>query len=276
MGSGDQSRVWLVTGASGGLGQAICRAALDIGDRVVATGRDRESLDSFGAADDRLLIRSLDVTDPAASHRVVDDAVAAFGRIDVVVNNAGYGHFGAVEELSDADIRRQFDVNFFGLATVTRAALPHLRRQGSGVLVQMSSLNGVIGMAGGAYYCASKFAVEGFSESLAQEVGPLGIQVMLVEPGPHRTHFAGSGARLAEPMPDYAATVGVAREAFASMDGTQPGDPHRAAAAIVDAVKSGEPPMRLTLGRMAIDAVRDKLEDQVSGLKSWGTATEFE
>lgn len=276
MGSGDESRVWLVTGASGGLGRAICQTALDTGDRVVATARDPQSVDSFEAANDRLLARPLDVTDPAAARSVVDDAVAAFGRIDVVVNNAGYGHFGAAEELSDDDIRQQFDVNFFGSVNITRAALPHLRSRRSGVLVQISSLNGLVGMAGGSYYCASKFAVEGFSESLAQEVGPLGIHVMLVEPGPHRTRFAGSGARLAEPMADYAATVGVARSAFADMDGTQPGDPHRAAAAIVDVVGSGEPPMRLALGSAAIDAIRDKLEDQVADLKTWGLPTEFD
>ena len=147
----DQARRWLVTGASGGLGQAICRAALDVGDRVVATARESIHRDILGADDDRVVLRRLDVTDAVAARGVVDEAVGTFGRVDPVVNNAGYGHFGAVEELSDHDIRQQFEVNFFGLVNVTRAALPHLRRQGSAHLVQMSSLNGILGMAGGGF-----------------------------------------------------------------------------------------------------------------------------
>jgi NAD(P)-dependent dehydrogenase (short-subunit alcohol dehydrogenase family) len=254
-------KTWFITGASRGFGRAICRAARERGDRVVATARTTTSLDGD-------LALPLDVTDAAAARAAVRDAVDAFGRLDVVVNNAGYGHVGAIEELTDDELRAQYEVNLFGVINVTRAALPHLRRQRSGHIVQMSSLNGVVGMAGGGHYVASKFAVEGLSESLAQEVEPLGIRVTIVEPGPHRTAFAGAGARFAEPIDDYAPTVGAAREAVAALDGNQPGDPAAAAQAIVACVHSAEPPLRLPLGELAVEGIREKLQAQLATLEA--------
>jgi NAD(P)-dependent dehydrogenase (short-subunit alcohol dehydrogenase family) len=260
-------RTWFITGASGGFGRALCDAVRQRGDQLVATGRDiRELRRAYPDA----LVLDLDVTDAGAARAAVQRAVAHFGRVDVVVNNAGYGHFGAVEELTDDEMRQQLEVNLFGLLNVTRAALPQLRRQRSGHIVQMSSLNGVVGMVGGGYYVASKFAVEGISESLADEVAPLGIRVIIVEPGPHRTNFAGRGARLAEPIDDYAETVGAAREAFADLDGKQPGDPRRAAEAIVQAVDAPDPPLRLPLGELAVSAIRTKLEAQLRDLNRSG------
>jgi NAD(P)-dependent dehydrogenase (short-subunit alcohol dehydrogenase family) len=274
----NQRRVWLVTGASRGFGRAISEALLSRRDQLVATARGSDFVDSFGREHPEALALRLDVTDPAAAHEVIDKAVERFGRIDVVVNNAGYGHFGAVEELTDDELRRQLEVNFFGTVHVTRAALPQLRRQRSGHIVQMSSLNGVEAMVGGGYYCASKFAVEGFSESLAGEVAHLGIKVTIVEPGPHRTDFASEqSAALAREIDDYADSVGAARRAFAGMHGTQPGDPGRAAKAIIEAVETPEPPLRLPLGQIAINSIRAKLERQLEALQRWsalGAATD--
>ena len=186
------------------------------------------------------------------------------------MNNAGYGQIGAVEELSEDELRRQFEVNLFGVLNVTRAALPVMRRQRSGHLVQMSSLNGVEGMVGGGSDCAGKFALEGLSESLAGEVAHLGIKVTIVEPGPHRTGFAGpESIRMADPIDDYSESVGRAREAVADLDGNQPGDPERAALAIVAAVDADEPPLRLPLGQMALDGIRAKLDSRLRELERW-------
>ena len=263
-------RTWLVTGASRGFGRALSEAVIARGERLVATARGADFPRDFEREHPDALAVPLDVTDPEQARAAVEQAVARFGRLDVVVNNAGYGHFGAIEELSEDALRRQFEVNVFGLLNVTRAALPVMRRQRSGHLVQMSSLNGIVGMAGGGYYCGTKFAVEGLSESLAAEVAPLGIKVTIVEPGPHRTGFAGPGsARIADPIDDYADSVGRAREAFAEMDGNQPGDPEAAAQAIVDAVDAGDPPLRLPLGRIALDDIRAKLTGQLDELERW-------
>ena len=254
------TKVWLVTGASGGFGRALCQAALDRGDEVIATARAPAALDDLRNA----LILPLDVTEPASIRAAVRAGVERFGRIDVVANNAGYGHVGAIEELSEEELRRQYEVNLFGVINVTRAVLPQLRRQRSGHFVQMSSLNGVVGLAGGGHYAATKFAVEGLSESLAEEVAPLGIRVTIVEPGPYRTGFAGSGARFANAIDDYAPTAGAAREAIAALDGNQPGDPAEGARTIVACVHSPDPPLRLPLGEMAIEGIRGKLRAQLA------------
>jgi NAD(P)-dependent dehydrogenase (short-subunit alcohol dehydrogenase family) len=265
-------RTWLVTGASRGFGRALSETVLARGEKLVATARDPES---FAREHPEALAVQLDVTDLRQAHAAVDQAVARFGRIDVVVNNAGYGHFGAIEELSEDEVRRQFEVNLFGVLNVTRAVLPVLRRQRSGHLVQMSSLNGIEGMAGGGYYCATKFALEGLSESLAAEVDHLGIKVTIVEPGPHRTGFASADSvRLADPIDDYDESVGRAREAFAELDGNQPGDPGRAALAIVEAVDSDEPPLRLPLGRTAVEGIRARLTGRLRELERWQPLSE--
>jgi NAD(P)-dependent dehydrogenase (short-subunit alcohol dehydrogenase family) len=263
--------VWLVTGASRGFGRAIGSEVLARGHRLVATSRDVDALEDLVAEDpSRAMAVRLDVTDADAARQVVDAAVSQFGRVDVAVNNAGYAHVGAVEELSDQEWRRQIDTDLFGVVNVTRAVLPQMRRQRSGHLVQMSSLNGIEGLPGGAYYTASKFAVEGFSESLADEVAHLGIKVTIVEPGPHRTALLDQrSAKSAAPIDDYQASVGQVREQLDQLDGNQPGDPARAARAIVDAVESPDPPRRLPLGSMALEHIRAKLTGQLAELDAW-------
>jgi NAD(P)-dependent dehydrogenase (short-subunit alcohol dehydrogenase family) len=265
------SRVWFITGASSGLGHAVSAAALARGDRVAATARKPTALAALASKHpERLLALQLDVADAQAARQTIDRAVAHFGRIDIVFNNAGYGHIGAIEELSDAELRRQLEVNLLGVINVTRAALPHLRKQRSGHLVQMSSLNGVEGLVGGGYYAASKFAVEGLSESLAQEVADLGIKVMIVEPGPLRTRFLNDkSAKWAKSIADYADSVGKGRETLRAMDGKQPGDPQRAAHAILKAIDADRPPLRLPLGRIAIQHIRSGLEAKRKQLDAW-------
>jgi NAD(P)-dependent dehydrogenase (short-subunit alcohol dehydrogenase family) len=270
-GARQTDRVWFVTGASHGFGWVIGRAVLDRGHRLVAATRTPDAVQELVQTQpERALAIALDVTDAAACRAAFSDAVARFGQVDVVVNNAGYGHVGAVEELSDAELRAQLDVNLFGVINVTRAALPHLRRQRSGHFVQMSSLNGVEGLAGGGYYATSKFAIEGLSESLADEVASLGIRVTIVEPGPHRTRFASArSAPRARPISDYADSVGKTREILSQLDGNQPGDPARAADAILRAVESDDPPLRLPLGQMALDNIRARLDAQLQELEAW-------
>jgi NAD(P)-dependent dehydrogenase (short-subunit alcohol dehydrogenase family) len=267
----NNDRVWLVTGASRGFGRAIGKEVLARGHRLVATSRDVDAIEDLVAEDpSRAMAVRLDVTDADAARQVADAAVSQFGRVDVVVNNAGYAHVGAVEELSDQEWRRQIDTDLFGVVNVTRAVLPQMRRQRSGHLVQMSSLNGIEGLPGGAYYTASKFAVEGFSESLADEVAHLGIKVTIVEPGPHRTALLDQGsAKSAEPMDEYQPSVGQVRQQLDQLDGNQPGDPARAARAIVDAVESPDPPRRLPLGSMALEHIRAKLTGQLAELDAW-------
>src|SRR5918992_614916 len=263
-------RVWFITGASRGFGRALSEAVLARGERLVATARGADFVSGFGETHPDALVLRLDVTDRRQGQAAIAEATERFGRLDVIVNNAGYGHFGAIEELTEQELRRQFEANVFGVLNVTRAALPQLRTQRSGHIVQMSSLNGIEGMAGGGYYCATKFAVEGLSESLAAELAHLGIRVTIVEPGPHRTGFASAeSSRMATPIDDYAESVGAAREVFAQLDGTQPGDPERAALAILAAVDADNPPLRLPLGTMALENIRAKLEGQLEELESW-------
>jgi NAD(P)-dependent dehydrogenase (short-subunit alcohol dehydrogenase family) len=257
-------RVWFITGASAGLGRALSEAALERGDRVIATARDPERVaDLEKRWPGRAIAVRLDVTDPDEARAAVEQGVAAFERLDVVVNNAGYGLFGALEELSDDELRRQFDVNVFGAINVTRAALPQLRRQRSGHIVQISSLEGVApAVAGETAYAGTKFAMEGVAEALAKEVAPLGIRVTIVEPGPMRTDF-GVGATARPPdSDDYAESVGKALDWFARLAGHQPNDPARVAEAIIAAVGAAEPPLRLPLGADAVEAVRAKLAEQ--------------
>ena len=260
-------RIWFITGTSSGFGREIARAALAAGDRVVATARRTDGLaDLVDQAPDRVRAVALDVTDPVAVRAAVDVAVAEFGRIDVVVNNAGYGSRGALEELSDEQVRAQFDVNVFGALDVLRAVLPVMRAQRSGHVVQMSSVGGVNVVLGGAAYAATKFALEGLSEGLALEVAPLGIRVTLVEPGPFRTDFAGRSAVHGAPIEDYAPILGPSRERFLAQDGRQPGDPGRAAQAVVDLVALDDPPLRLPLGAAAFDRIRATLSTRLADL----------
>jgi NAD(P)-dependent dehydrogenase (short-subunit alcohol dehydrogenase family) len=266
------ARVWLITGASSGLGRALANAALDRGERVVVTARDRDSVAELERHHEGQAIAArLDVTDADQARAAIDAAVAAFDRLDVVVNNAGYGLFGALEELADDDLRRQFDTNVFGALNVTRAALPQLRRQRSGHVVQISSLEGVAPMlAGETAYAATKFAVEGLCEALAKEVAHLGVRVTIVEPGPVRTDFGDRAVATPPRSDDYDPSVGEALRLFAQLAGNQPNDPARVAAAIIRAVDADEPPLRLALGTEAVEAIRDKLDGQRRELDAWG------
>jgi NAD(P)-dependent dehydrogenase (short-subunit alcohol dehydrogenase family) len=265
----DPALVWLITGASSGLGRALAEAALDAGHRVVATARDPQSVADLERPG-RAVAARLDVTRPDDARAAVAAAAEAFGHVDVVVNNAGYGLFGAFEELDDAELRRQFDTNVFGAMNVLRAALPHLRDRRSGHIVQMSSLEGVAPiLAGETAYATTKFAVEGLCEALAREVEHLGIRVTIVEPGPVRTDFAAGAVAAPSQIEDYDASVGEALRVFEQLAGNQPNDPGRVAEAIVQAVESDDPPLRLVLGAEALEAVRAKLDGQRGELDAW-------
>ncbi|MEW2504736.1 oxidoreductase [Amycolatopsis sp. NPDC047767] len=261
------SRVWFITGTSAGFGRVLAEAVLARGERVVATARDVESVKDFA---DRALVARLDVTDPASIHSAVDAALAEYGQIDVLVNNAGHGLIGAMEELTDEQTRKVMETNVFGVLAVTRAVLPHLRARRSGHIVQLSSVGGVVGNPGHAIYATSKFALEGMSEALAGEVGLLGIRVSIVEPGPFRTEFAGRSMTFADPIADYADTpAGRLRSHFSAQDGHQPNDPARAAAAILTLVDTPDAPLRLPLGPEAVTRIRAKLEKQLADLAEW-------
>jgi NAD(P)-dependent dehydrogenase (short-subunit alcohol dehydrogenase family) len=259
---------WFITGCSTGFGRALATYALERGDRVVATARDVTSLaaleERFG---DRVLTRALDVTDPASVTRAVADAEDAFGRIDVLVNNAGYGYLAAIEEGEDDAVRRLFDTNLFGVVTVLKAVLPGMRARRAGRIVNVSSFGGLAAFAGTGYYHSTKFALEGLSESLAAEVAPLGIAVTLVEPGGLRTEWAGSSMQQSPVrLEDYEQTAGRRREATLAVSGKQPGDPERAAAAVGAVVDLPEPPLRLLLGSDALRGARarlDRLAEQI-------------
>jgi NAD(P)-dependent dehydrogenase (short-subunit alcohol dehydrogenase family) len=275
----DNSRVWFITGASRGLGRALTEEVLDSGERVLATARRTDKIrDLPRRHPGQAAATALDVTDPAQMRDAVDRALDEFGRIDVLVNNAGYGLLGALEELSDEELRSQFETNLFGLVNVTRAVLPRFRVQRSGHIVQISSLSGVVPNPGESAYAATKFALEGMSESLAQEVAHLGIRVTIVEPGPVRTEFAGRSLKRADPIDDYADSVGQVRELLAQLDGSQPNDPARVAQAIIEATHQDQPPLHLPLGEQAINGIRQHLSERSQELdqtEPLGAATAF-
>ncbi|RKE23613.1 oxidoreductase [Streptomyces sp. TLI_171] len=266
---------WLITGASRGFGRSLTAAVLEAGDRVVATARRPESLDDLVARyGERIAAVPLDVTDPAAARDAVRAAVDAFGRLDVVVNNAGYANSAPIEEMTDEDFRAQFEANFFGVVNVTRAALPVLRAQRSGTFVQFSSLGGRVGGTPGmGAYQSAKFAVEGFSEVLAAEVAPFGIKVVIVEPGAFRTDWQGSSMELHPVGADYAATVGAMNAYRAENNGTQPGDPARAALVIIDAVRDDDPPRRLLLGAQAVELALQAGRVRAAETEKWAAAS---
>lgn len=264
-------KVWFVTGASSGFGRAVALAVLRSGGRVAAAGLEPQAIEELARPyKDRAMAVALDVADAEAARSAVERCVAQFGRVDVVYNNAGYGHVGAVEEPTDDELRRQLDVNLFGVINVTRAVLPHMRKRRAGHLLQQSSLNGVEGLVGAAYYCASKFGVEGFSETLAAEVAHLGIKVTIVEPGPFRTRFLDDRSiQWSRPMPEYAESVGEARDTLRAMNGTQAGDPDRAAQVLLSIVELERPPLRLLLGKMALAHARQSIADRQQQLEDW-------
>ena len=263
--------VWFITGVSSGFGRSLAEAVLARGDSVIGTVRNDGQIAPFeNLAPGRAHCVLLDVTDAQAVPRAVEQALQRAGSIDVLVNNAGYGLFGALEEVSDAEARHLFDTNVFGTVNVIRAVLPHFRERKRGHIVNFSSVAGVIGIAGCSFYCASKHAVEGLSESLALELAPFGIGVTIVEPGGFRTNFAGGSLKWSETeLPAYSDTVGKMRRYMSSYHGTQSGDPVKAAAAIVRAVSAGARPLRLPLGPDAVDVVRKKLASVQGNLDAW-------
>jgi NAD(P)-dependent dehydrogenase (short-subunit alcohol dehydrogenase family) len=255
-------KVWLITGASTGFGRLLAEEVLKGGGRVLATARKPEQIADLATNyPDTARTFVLDVTKPEQIESVTREAIAAFGRIDVLVNNAGYGIAGGIEEAEESEFLPVFETNVLGLIRVTRALLPQFRKQGSGHIVNLSSIAGLVGQAGWGYYNTSKFAVEGFSEALAAEVAPLGLRVTIVEPGPFRTDFLGRSALLAaRTMPEYAESVGKTRQYFHAMPGKQPGDPLKAIHAIMDVVESPHPPLHLLLGSLAYNRFKGKLE----------------
>jgi NAD(P)-dependent dehydrogenase (short-subunit alcohol dehydrogenase family) len=250
------SRVWLITGSSRGLGKALAKAVLASGDQLVATARDPGHLaDLSEEYGESVLTQALDVTDATAADAAVAAAVERFGRLDVLVNNAGYGNVGSIEDTSLAEFRAQIETNLFGTIIMTKAAIPAMRERRAGHIIQFSSVGGRIGPVGRAPYAAAKWGVEGFSEVLAKEVGPLGIKVTVIEPGGFRTDFAGVSTVLAEGRPEYAETVGAMARYQRDYNGRQPGDPARAAAVVLHIASLAEPPLRLLLGSDAVSHV---------------------
>jgi NAD(P)-dependent dehydrogenase (short-subunit alcohol dehydrogenase family) len=263
--------VWFITGCSTGFGRELAKRTLERGYRVVITARDLKKVEDLAAnAKDQALVLKLDVNNPAEVKEAVKKAEALFGGIDVLVNNAGYGYLGAVEECEEKEVRAMFETNFFGLSNMIHAVLPNMRKRRKGHIVNISSIGGLVGFPSVGYYNATKFAVEGLSEALAKEVEPLGIKVLIVEPGPFRTDWAGRSLMQAtSEIADYAQTSGARRKQMAAYSGTQPGDPVRAVDAIIKAVESNAPPLRLLLGKMALTTAREKLTSLQRDFDAW-------
>ena len=267
----DNTKVWLITGSSTGFGRSLTEAVLKHGDRVVATARKPEQLsDLVNQYPETALAVRLDVTDLQNVQDAVKAAFDAFGRIDVLVNNAGYGTIGAIEEVSDEAIQRQFDTNVFGALNMMRAVLPTMRKQHSGHILNLSSVGGFVSFPASGIYCATKFALEALSEALSKEVDSLGIKVTIVEPGAFRTDFNGrSLASPDQPIDDYAPISGKMLQWLRENDGKQPGDPDKAALAMIQVVESDNPPLRLALGEDAVSAIDEKLKSVKAELDAW-------
>lgn len=275
MSTSNSPRVWFITGASTGFGRLLAEELLRRGEQVIATARN------IGKVDD--LVRQyptncfalpLDVTTPSQIDSAASQGVKAFGHIDVLVNNAGYGVNGAIEEVSEEEFEPMFQTNLYGLIRTTRAFLPHFRTRRSGHIVNLSSIGGLIGSAGWGYYNTTKFAVEGFSEALAAEMKPLGVHVSVIEPGPFRTDFLGRSGKLAQlELPEYKATAGKAREYLLTQSGKQPGDPQKAIEAVIAVVDADEPPLHLLLGKSALMRFEKKLADWKSEIEGWKEIT---
>jgi NAD(P)-dependent dehydrogenase (short-subunit alcohol dehydrogenase family) len=268
-------KVWLVTGASTGFGRELVEYLLAQGVRVAATARRVEGLKELETRyPETALVAALDVTDAQQVETAVSATLKRFGRVDVLVNNAGYGMVGAVEESAEGEYRPMFETNVFGLIRVTQAVLPRMRRQGSGHIVNVSSIGGLVGTPGFGLYNATKFAVEGLSEALVQELKPLGIGVTIVEPGPFRTKFLGkAGGEAERRIPEYDQTAGKMRAYFTEQDGLQPGDPQKAVEAIVKAVEAEHPPLHLLLGGSTIPRVKGKIEALQKDVAAWEATT---
>ena len=267
--------VWLITGCSTGFGRELAKLVLERGWRAVVTARDVAKVgDLVRGHEDRALALALDVDQPAQINDVVRQAEARFGGVDVLVNNAGYGYLAAIEEGEDAEIRAMFETNVFGLIAATQAVLPGMRARRRGHVINVSSIGGLVSFAATGFYHATKFAVEGLSESLAIEVAPFGIRVTIIEPGPFRTDWAGRSIRQsALRIDDYEQTAGERRRQTEARSGNQPGDPVRAAKAIITAYEAEHPPLHLVLGKPALGLARNKLETLKTDLDTWEKTT---
>jgi NAD(P)-dependent dehydrogenase (short-subunit alcohol dehydrogenase family) len=263
--------IWMITGSSRGLGLAIAEAALEAGHHVVATARNTDSLKNLKTTyGDRVVPVELDVTSEAGAAKAVQSAIDHFGRLDVLVNNAGYGNINSIEETSLADFRAEIETNLFGTIIVTKAALPRMRQQGAGHIIQVTSVGGRIGPIGRGPYAAAKWGVEGFSEVLSRETGPLGIKVTIIEPGGFRTDFAGSSTKIKEGIAAYDVTVGTTARFQRDYNGKQPGDPKKAAAVILKIAGMDSPPLRLLLGTDAYNATVKNDQLKTKSDKHWG------
>ncbi len=268
--------VWFITGCSTGFGRELARHTLSLGYHTVVTARNPAQVeDLVKGREDIALALKLDVTKQAEIDAAVKAAIEHFGRIDVLVNNAGIGYFGSFEESDLAEVHKMFDINVWGLVNTTRAVLPQMRKQRSGTIVNVSSMGGIVSFPTSSYYHGTKYAVEGMSESLSQEVAPLGIKVLLVEPSGFRTDWAGRSANeVPQTIPDYRETAGKRIEAIRGYSGKQPGDPVRAAEAIVKAVEAKDPPLRLLLGKAALASGRGKINLLKKDFEAWAEVTE--
>ncbi len=266
-----ERRIWFITGISSGLGNALIRAVVQSGDFAIGTFRQQEQVDAFNQGHlDKAFAIKMDITNSYEVRKGIETTSNKFGKIDVLVNNAGFGFAGGIEEASMSEVRNVFEANFFGTLQVTQAVLPIMRQQKNGHIIQISSHGGFKAMAGFGVYNASKFALEGMSEALAGEVTPLGIRLTIVEPGPFRTKFAGEGFGIAQrKIEDYQLTVGVFRERIKGADGKQEGDPHKAAQAIIQVVNAESPPLRLPLGKIALATFSSKLAHVQKDLDDW-------
>src|ERR1700744_2390645 len=273
------SKVWLITGSSRGLGRAFTEAILEAGDCVVAAARNPEQLaDLKQKYGEKIRTVVLDVTNEAQAKSAFEAAISSFGSLDVLVNNAGFGNVSPVEDTSLADFRAQIETNLFGVIIMTKAVLPFFRERRAGHIIQVTSIAGRIGPIGRAPYAAAKFGVEGFSESLYKEVGPLGIKVTIVEPGGFRTDFAGASTDLREGRPEYDSTVGATVRFQREYDGKQPGDPAKAAAALLQIASLSDPPLRLLLGMDSYHAAEQAALQKLEADRKWkdlSTSTDY-
>ncbi|MEO7982802.1 MAG: oxidoreductase [Bacteroidota bacterium] len=269
------SKVWFITGCSTGFGRHLAQEVLENGERVAVTARNPDDVNDLVLTyPDTAIAVKLDVTKPGQVQTAVQEAKEKFGRIDVLVNNAGIGYFGAIEESEEEEVRRMFEINFFGLASVTKAVLPIMRAQRSGHIINISSVGGLVAFPGVGFYNATKFAVTGYSEALSKEVGALGIKVTVVAPSGFRTDWAGRSANNTKiVIDDYATTAHANQNTIRGYSGNQPGDPVRAAKAIVKAVESPTPPLRLMLGVGALKGIRNKINELQQDIDGWEETT---
>jgi short-subunit dehydrogenase len=267
--------VWFITGCSTGFGRELARHTLELGYPTVVTARNPAQIEDLAKGhEDNALILKLDVTKPDDIESAVKAAVERFGRIDVLVNNAGIGYFGSFEESEMDEVRKMFEINVWGLANMTRAVLPTLRKQRSGTVVNISSQGGLVANPAVSFYTATKFSVEALSEALSKEIAPLGLKVLIVEPGPFRTDWAGRSANeVPATIEDYRSTSGQRAQMIRDISGNQPGDPVRAAKAIVHAVEAKDPPLRLLLGKQALQNARNKIGELQRDFDAWEKVT---